>query len=136
MFSLFFESLRLSSCNTHLDTYSYNPSYLYLTISQVLSFPLYYELLKDIYSLLPQMIFCVHSMPHFYFFVHLFVFCLIFRVQIVKNPIPTHRSLPVWDKGTKDYKTKAERRHLTHIKASKQMTRRSNKWIALKNKQE
>ena len=116
MFSLFFKILRLSSSIIHLDPYSYNPLSLYMTISQVPLFPFYYKLLKYIYSFLPQTFFSVQSMRGFYLFAHVLVFHLIFRVQAVKNPIPKHRSLLAWDKGTKDYKTKAERRHLTHIK--------------------
>lgn len=38
-------------------------------------------------------------------------------VQVVKNTIPKHRNLPIWDKGTKDYKNKAEGR--PHINPQK-----------------
>lgn len=68
------------------------------------------------------MIFSVHSVPGVCLLIHLLVFCLIFRVQGAKQPTCTHRSLPVWDKGTKDYKTKPEGRCIIHIIVLKKMT--------------
>lgn len=44
----------------------------------------------------------------------------------MKNTTPTDRSPPLQDRGTKDYNTGAEGRHLTHMKASRNMTQR--KW--------
>lgn len=57
-----------------------------------------------------QPLFSVHCVPGFCKSVHLFAFCLIFMV-------PKHRNLPIWDKGTKDYKNKAEGR--PHINPQK-----------------
>lgn len=55
-----------------------------------------------------------------------FAFRLMFRAQVVKNTTRTDRSPPLQDRGTKDYNTGAEGRHLTHMKASRNMTQR--KW--------
>ena len=69
------------------------------------------------------MISSVHSVPGVCLLVDLlvFFFCLIFRVQGAKHPMCTHRSRLLWDKGTKDYKTKPEGRCLIHIIVLKKM---------------